>query len=457
MSTVHYNVNCAFARVAIREYSEVGRGKGKCDTAVRMYKFKELFSSQPNYVQHNEIFHMYGHRESAFDRHCKAINGIIGRWANRERKQEYIECFSPVKWKQLSIQQQKRHSLANCKECAMVHLEQQERFPGPTYNPSAVLVEGIKKMVESNAALDNSVLTTTRQILGELQPIFKQAYGQSFTDSLVACPGINLQHQQTPSQRKRQKRKIVRECRDQINQQIQENDAVLAEGQSIESYKRMRLSQSFETPTEKYKRAQSTSSGTRKHSPNFENVNWDKEGLLNTLHNWPEGELINWTQVASEWNVPGSNRGQIVKEFAKENGIDVIKLDHRQPNSRLRARRLRLPGGEISTPVHKSVKGIKDEWNEMINTGKLSLGEPCFPHTLTKFSVHDGQLRQNDSVIYGRKIPLLELRNKLLQKHIKCMHLHTDEELNTLNKSDLLEYFHTHTTSIYHMISQRIP
>ena len=50
MSIVHYKVNCAFARVAMRDYSEVGRGKGKCDTAVRMYKFKELFSSQTNYV-----------------------------------------------------------------------------------------------------------------------------------------------------------------------------------------------------------------------------------------------------------------------------------------------------------------------------------------------------------------------------------------------------------------------
>ena len=78
------------------------------------------------------------------------------------------------------------------------------------------------------------------------------------------------------------KNKIQRECRDHINEQYKENDAlsVLAEGQSLAMYKRLRLSQSFETPEQKQKRAKDTPSAPRKHSPNFEHVEWDKEGLL---------------------------------------------------------------------------------------------------------------------------------------------------------------------------------
>ena len=58
----------------------------------------------------------------------------------------------------------------------------------------------------------------------------------------------------------------------------------------------------------------------------------------------------------------------------------------------MRARCLKLPGGEISVLVHKSVKGIKDDLEGMINNGQLSLGEPCFPHMLTKYSIKEGQL-----------------------------------------------------------------
>ncbi len=79
---------------------------------------------------------------------------------------------------------------------------------------------------------------------------------------------------------------------------------VLAEGSS---YKRMRLSQSFSTPTK-------AKNKTKKHSP---------EHLLQSLHNWPTDEKINWTQIANEHNVTGANRGQIVKEFAAENGREI--------------------------------------------------------------------------------------------------------------------------------------
>lgn len=40
---------------------------------------------------------------------------------------------------------------------------------------------------------------------------------------------------------------------------------------------------------------------------------------------------MNWTQLANKYGVEGRNRGQIIKEFAVENGIDTIKLDGRQP------------------------------------------------------------------------------------------------------------------------------
>ena len=122
MSTVHFKINCGYARVAIREYSEVGRGKGQCDTVERARK---LFSPSTTYINDATIFDGYGHRDSKFDRYCKGINGMFRKWSDRESKQQYISHYSSNNWKQLSLQQKKRHSLANCKECAISHREQQ--------------------------------------------------------------------------------------------------------------------------------------------------------------------------------------------------------------------------------------------------------------------------------------------------------------------------------------------
>ena len=185
MSTVHFKINCGYARVAIREYSEVGRGKGHCDTVERAWKFKELFSPSTTYINDPTIFDGYGHRDSKFHHYCKGINGIFSKWSNRESKQQCISQYSLNNWKQLPLQQKKRHSLADCKECAILHEEQQETFPRPTYNPATPIADSLKNMLESS----NDSAATTKQIIGEIQPVFEQAYGKSFTDALATCLG----------------------------------------------------------------------------------------------------------------------------------------------------------------------------------------------------------------------------------------------------------------------------
>lgn len=146
--------------------------------------------------------------------------------------------------------------------------------------------------------------------------------------------------------------------RDQICQQFAQTDAI-TEDQSLASYKRMQLSQSFENPQQTRQRAQTSLRKQRKHLPKFDNVTWDKEGLLWRLPNWPSEQKINWSQIGREFNIPGKNMGQVVKEFATENGLNVIELGHHPPNTRLRARKLRMPGGSVSVPTHRTVEEVK--------------------------------------------------------------------------------------------------
>ena len=96
--------------------------------------------------------------DSKFDRYCKGINGIFRKWSDRESKQQYISQYSSNNWKQLPLQQKKRHSLANCKECAILH-EEQKTFPGPMYNPATPIADSLKIMLESS---NDSAATTTK-------------------------------------------------------------------------------------------------------------------------------------------------------------------------------------------------------------------------------------------------------------------------------------------------------
>ena len=90
-------------------------------------------------------------------------------------------------------------------------------------------------------------------------------------------------------------------------------------------------------------RRQSGNPNKKKHSPNIDHVAWDKDKLHHTLTNWPDSVKINWTQVAREHGISAKNGGQVVKEFAKERGIDTENLDNTKERVRMRAKKLKMP------------------------------------------------------------------------------------------------------------------
>ena len=108
----------------------------------------------------------------------------------------------------------------------------------------------------------------------------------------------------------------------------------------------------------------------------------------------------------------------------------------------------------MSAPTHRTVEGIKQDWHDMIESGELSLGEPCNPHTLTRYTIKEGALHKEESVVYGRKISLQSLREKLLHKHEPYVHLHTDEDISHMNKADLLQIFEARKLRLPEAISE---
>ena len=269
---------------------------------------------------------------------------MFTHWKKREDLLRYLDTFSIEKWKSLPQSSKCLHTLSHCKECAKHHHTAQNIFPGRKFEYCGAIADSV-----STAINESDMPTATTNVLNELQPLFQERFGSSFTEALTMVPGSTLQQKLSDVDKRRAKRSIQRECKEQVESHYKQTDTltVLAEGMSMQSYKRLRLAQSFESPEAKRARANKPQL-QKKHSPSFDETTWDKENVLEDLCSYSADTPINWSKFAREHNVPGKNAGQVVKEFAELSGIDTFQLDQREPGTRMRARKLKFTGQKVS-------------------------------------------------------------------------------------------------------------
>ena len=184
----------------------------------------------------------------------------------------------------------------------------------------------------------------------------------------------------------------------------------------------------------------------KRHSPADENCSWDTNAVLNDLNQWPEGVCINWSDFARKHNVPGRNAGQVLKEFAKRHNINTFSLDKRPDTPRTRPRRYKLPGREISSPSLPPLNAVLKERDQMIADGRLKIGEPCTPYTMTRFKTSPGgRLFEKSIIISGRKFSLLEIRAEMLVQHQQYMHLYSDDQIQAMTADEIKHFLHCHS------------
>ena len=224
-----------------------------------------------------------------------------------------------------------------------------------------------------------------------------------------------------------------RQVTKKINECFAEKAAItlLTEGESKRKYQRKRIAQSFCSPDNQPRRKKK-----KTHSPNFENVPWDSQQLKTTLRNWPTGNSINWSVVGREHGISGGNAGQIAKEFAEAQGIDISTAT-RKPAKRSSKRR--LPGSEVSIPCNPPLSSIQAEISSKISSGRFVLGEECAPYTITKYKPVNGKLSPHDTTVHARKVPLKQIRERLLKKHLKYMRLTPSSTINAMTRPQLTE------------------
>ena len=433
-------INCGYSRVAIWEYSHHPSGASvySLNNEERADKFKLLFTDSLLVNIDSNYWAIDNPKKiSKFDRHCEYINNIfMKRWNGKFTRSDYLNKFSTDNWKKLSSEEIEFHSLSNCRQCATEHLDFQKCFPSLSiFEPETA--ESEPNIIEVNLPSTSSTRDeseVTREVLATLDNSYQSEFNHSFTESVVQHCGKSegIVRKETPSHKKTKFRKLQRKFVSSISDTFAKKAAIsfLSENESLEQYKRKRMSQSFELVTEpKHK----------KRHINDSFIDEYKDIVVEKLNAWPVDNVLNWSVIARQCNLPGTNAGQKVKELATECGIDLSQYKQMK-SSVVRSSKCKLPGNEISVPSMPTEASLKKDIQNLIDTGELNLGEPCAPYILTKSSVNEeGQIVTDTTEVYGRKISLVEIRKSLLKRHEKYMRLQSDEEIDSMSSDGIKE------------------
>ena len=132
-------------------------------------------------------------------------------------------------------------------------------------------------------------------------------------------------------------------------------------------------------------------SGKRKkknHAGNFDRMLWDKDALKKEIESKKDGEKINWSEIARRYNVTNKkgeiakNGGQIVQEWLVNEGVNIHRFKIPQEDStklRVRRKKKRGQGGEISIPVPETNDELKEKLKVKMASGEYTVGELIVP------------------------------------------------------------------------------
>lgn len=172
----------------------------------------------------------------------------------------------------------------------------------------------------------------------------------------------------------------------------------------------------------------------RKHGCNAAKLTCmiDKDELLHEAHLWEPDKQVNWSQLGQRYGLSMPNCGHVIKEYLAEQGIPAAQINQCKYKSHRRSKK-GLPGGKVSFLMYKPVEKLKERVTENIQSGEIQIGKEVVQTTYPKYATHQGEFTQEIVEITARKIPPLDIREKLLKRH---------EQLGIM-QSDPDDYFAT--------------
>ncbi|XP_065667702.1 uncharacterized protein LOC136087994 [Hydra vulgaris] len=164
------------------------------------------------------------------------------------------------------------------------------------------------------------------------------------------------------------------------------------------------------------------------------------------------GEKINYSDLARKYNIIDSeskmpkNGRQIVKEFLKENDVNLTSLSELKRRSGekspviIRRKKRRLTNLNVSFPQEETNAQVAAKLNLLVSENKYSLGELIAQQTFSKLVVRNNEIQTETFSIDGRVHPLKVIRDSITKNHWIYMRVKTDEEYEKMSRTTIINY-----------------
>ena len=130
----------------------------------------------------------------------------------------------------------------------------------------------------------------------------------------------------------------------------------------------------------------------KKRNPvgNVDNRGFEREKMKAEVESHPDGTVVNWSDLARRHNITNTkgelakNGGQIALEWLKK-GVDINRFKRKNDGSdtRVRRKKLRGQGGEITVATPQSIDKVKSEIRKKVSTGEFTVGQQIAPRKVS--------------------------------------------------------------------------
>ena len=172
------------------------------------------------------------------------------------------------------------------------------------------------------------------------------------------------------------------------------------------------------------------------------------ESLLAEAQLWSENERVNWSELARRYGLTQSNGGQSIKEFLRDRNIAAASRQECQRSAR--RKRKTLPGGVPFPMQHHSSFHKKKLFNEIPEAIPVV---PTLVPSLT-YNKAEKKVIEKDVTVYTNKVPLMDIRRRLLEKHEKLGLLRQEysehDDLSHPTATRYLKIWHDHSSIAGH-------
>ena len=290
--------SCGFSRVAVKEsFHKPGSVAKETDPVQRWKNYLELLDESARAKLAVE--------RTLFMKKSRIIYDLF-RKMNSQNRNEYLQYFSLENWKALPESQKSEHTTSNCDACQVHHFAMQSLFPNAAkLNPQKLVQDALAENGNNGNSkvkpTQKAIKSAVKHIYSKIDAPFQKVFKVSFAEAQTKVSELELQKKKNKIQKKRERRQRARQEKQKVEEEWSKRDTetMLATRQSFSQRARQRKALYFETMEEAVvrvgKRKKQEDLGERKkkrHSPPPNNVNFDKENLLQEVTNMKDGEKV---------------------------------------------------------------------------------------------------------------------------------------------------------------------